>query len=188
VLNSVTPSRRQHRHLDGEGVPARHLDTGSVLCAPRGEVAMARPACPGLILYQSANVKLPPGDADAPAYEQLELEVLCSAAAAGGGGDPLRAGRRRGAGAQRSSGRLRSGRAGRGPVRTRAAGPPHSIGSLLIMAVGRGSVADQWQAAQAAVVAAGAAALATMTASSATARSRGSARPVPPATPPATSC
>ena len=66
--------------------------------------------------------------------------------------------------------------------------PTALTGSLLTMVVGRGSVADQWQAAQAAVVAAGAAALATATASSVAARSRGSARPVPPATPPATSC
>ena len=62
------------------------------------------------------------------------------------------------------------------------------IGSLLTMAAGRGGVADLRQRRQAAVAAAGAAVLATTTASSAVARCRGSARPAPLATPPATSC
>jgi hypothetical protein len=60
-------------------------------------------------------------------------------------------------------------------------------GSLLTMAAGRDGVADLRRQRQAALAAAGVAVLATTTASSATARSTGSARPVPPATPPATS-
>jgi len=63
-----------------------------------------------------------------------------------------------------------------------------SNGSLLATVAGRGAAAGLRRERQAAVAAAGAAALATMTASSASARSMGSARPAPPATPPATSC
>ena len=60
------------------------------------------------------------------------------------------------------------------------------IGSLLIRVGGRGGAAGRRQRRQAAVAAAGAAALATTTASSAAARSMGSARPAPRATPLAT--
>ena len=65
--------------------------------------------------------------------------------------------------------------------------PSPFSGSLLTTVAGRGGVAGLRRARQAAVAAAGAAALATTTASSAPARSMGSARPAPPATPPATS-
>jgi AAA ATPase domain len=60
-------------------------------------------------------------------------------------------------------------------------------GSLLIRVAGRAVVAGLRPGRQAAVAAAGAAALATTTASTAAARCMGSARPAPPATPPATS-
>jgi hypothetical protein len=58
-------------------------------------------------------------------------------------------------------------------------------GSLLIRVGCRGGAAGRWPRRQAAAAAAGAAALATTTASTAVARCRGSARPAPPATPPA---
>jgi hypothetical protein len=61
-------------------------------------------------------------------------------------------------------------------------------GSLLATVAGRGAAAGLRRQRQAAGAAAGAAALATTTASSAVARCRGSARPAPPATPPATNC
>jgi hypothetical protein len=48
---------------------------------PDGEVAMVTLACPGLILYQSANVKLPKNQKDAPSYDQLLEQVgFCVAA------------------------------------------------------------------------------------------------------------
>jgi hypothetical protein len=77
----------------------------------------------------------------------------------------------------------RRGRQGRGPLHLLS----HLlIGSLLTTVAGRGAMAGLRPRPQAAAGAAGAAAPATTNASSAPARSRGSARPAPPATPPAT--
>src|SRR5829696_6027299 len=73
------------------------------------------------------------------------------------------------------------------PVRAQHREHPGLNGSLLATVVDRGAAAGLRRERQAAAAAAGAAALATTTASSAPARSRGSARPAPPATPPATS-
>jgi hypothetical protein len=82
LLNSVTtgggytaPISLTDPFLPGMWEPAPYY------LLPRGEVAVVELACPGLILYQSANVKLPPGTVDVQSYEELSRQVLASVGA-----------------------------------------------------------------------------------------------------------